>query len=154
MRTYIITLIVLVSAAIIAGFFMVGSPSALRFQKIDDQRIADLQMLQSQITNYWQAKNKLPTSLADLNDSLRGITVPQDPQTKTDYVYEMKSAQVFDLCATFSAVQDKTNPSQNYYAPYGISGNTDWFHPAGYYCFERTIDPAFFKNTPVPPLPL
>jgi type II secretory pathway pseudopilin PulG len=133
-------------ASVIAAFFLVGSPGNVRLQKEDSQRVSDLGMLQNNIANFWQAKNSLPTTLQDLNTY--GAPIPKDPNG-SDYAYSVKGQYSFDLCATFSTVSnDKNIPQPAIYGPYtpGISNSSDWSHPAGYHCFSRTIDPAFFKN--------
>ena len=66
----------LVAITIIAGFFIVGTPQQARLYRFDDQKVSDLQNIQSQVITYYQAKQKLPTSLADLDSSLNGLTVP------------------------------------------------------------------------------
>src|SRR5690606_14140915 len=61
---------VLVIAAIVAGFFILGTPAELRAQKQDAIRIQDLQNLQWQIVNYWQQKETLPATLDELRDPI------------------------------------------------------------------------------------
>lgn len=81
--------------AIIAGFFVAGSPQMERLRQFDDQRVGHLQQIQWEIVNYWQAKEKLPTSLADLNDPLRSFTTPQDPEVGTPPVRIQNYRQAF-----------------------------------------------------------
>jgi len=147
---YAVSAIVL--ASIIAAFFLVGSPTSARLQKQDIQRISDMSMLQSYIVNYWQAKNALPAALSDLNDALRGVSVPKDP-AGNDYGYAVKGPLIFDICATFDTKGDSQSQGPSsiaYPASYGLLGGLDvnWAHPAGYHCFGRTIDKDFFKNYP------
>lgn len=164
--------LVLVIAAIIAGFVAVGSPATQRAYRFDSQRVNDLSTIQSYVVNYWQQKQKLPVALADLNDSLSGFTVPIDPETKTAYEYSVKgimgtkdapSGLAFELCATFSrALQDDKGrgayygggmsyPTVAYDASYPLGGGQDsWKHEAGRTCFTRTIDPDKYPvNSPV-----
>lgn len=133
---------VLVLVAIIGAFFIVGSPATARLLQFDQQKISDLQGIQSQIVYYWQRKEILPPTLSDLNDELSYYTVPNDPQGQA-YEYNIKDVQnlSFEICATFNKDSDsqrgQVKPS-SVYTKTGISEN--WQHAAGRYCFERTID--------------
>lgn len=146
---------------IVAGFFIVGTPWQVRLYRYDDQKVNDLQMLQSQIVNYWQSKEKLPATLADLQDPIGGFNVPSDPQTGAAYEYEPVGALSFKLCATFNA--STTRPSARgagpvpipVAVPIGRGGkggafleNQPWTHTAGRVCFERTIDPDRYPPFP------
>ena len=152
MKYFTYVIIGIVAIAIVAGFFLVGSPQEKRLQRFDDQRVQDLSFLQNQIVSYWQSKSKLPANLLDLKDDIRGIAVPHDPQTGGDYGYEAKGAFAFSLCADFvrstQSQTDQTKPvAYDYYG-----GN--WRHGAGHVCFDRTIDKDIYKpRTDVPPLP-
>ncbi len=141
------TVIVVVAVAIVGGFFVVGSPQNERLRRFDDKRVQDLQSLQSYIVEYWRNKNKLPDNLAALNDDLRGIKTPKDPQVGGDYEYQVKGPLTFALCADFvteSQAEDSLRPSYAY-EPY-FPGAT-WQHGKGKQCFERTIDKDFFPQT-------
>ncbi len=150
MKFFVYTVIAIVAAAVIAGFFIVGSPQQERLRQLDGQRVSNLQYLQSEIVSYWQSKGKLPAKLSDLNDPLRGVTVPQDPQTGMEYQYTPTGLLSFSLCADFAAADASVSPvpmgapvapRSVYYG--GIDQN--WGHGPGPVCFERTIDKDFFK---------
>jgi len=49
--------------AVIAGFFIVGSPQEGRLRRFDEQRVQNLQFLQSEIVSFWINKERLPKSL-------------------------------------------------------------------------------------------
>lgn len=136
--------IIIVLAAIIGGFLIVGSPSHQRALRFDAQRVNDLQNIQYQVLNYWQNKGKLPASLADMKNSFSGY-IPMDPDTKAQYEYSIKSDKSFDLCATFVAKSDVENQSQAYPVSDGIASN--WKHEAGHACFTRTIDPELYPQS-------
>ena len=132
----------------IGAFFVVGTPGQAREAQFDNQRISDLQTIQYQIINYWQLKEKLPESLADLKNSISGYEAPNDPQTNEPYEYTANppsqlapTIASFSLCATFNAASER-NASKSVPVPalyqYGESQN--WNHPAGHFCFERIID--------------
>ncbi len=130
--------------SIVIGFVMFGTPSAARQYRFDEQRVGDLQSIQSQITYYWQRKQSLPANLSDLNDALSNYTVPADPETGAQYTYKRNSPLDFALCATF-ARESLGTYSNMPMAPgaYGSAGN-NWQHSAGETCFDRSIDPQLY----------
>lgn len=142
----------LVVVTIIAGFFIVGTPQQARLYRFDEQKVSDLQNIQLQVVSYWQAKQKLPASLTDLNSSLNGSSVPADPQSNLSYEYSVKGKLSFELCATFNAQMQGQSSAMRTApvmapTPYGAKGTPvqdNWQHGAGRVCFERTIDPAFY----------
>lgn len=149
MKYFVYAVIFIVFAAIIAGFFVAGSPKEERLRRFDDRRVSDLRFLQSQIIYYWQSKSHLPAGLADLNDATRGAQVPADPETNAPYGYGINESLKFSLCATFDlpSVDQQIAPKAAPYpaAPYYTGGNDSWAHASGLVCFLRTIDPDFYK---------
>ena len=151
-KIFIYSIIVIVTVAIAAGFFIVGSPQQERLRRFDDQRVSDLQIIQGQIIYYWQNKENLPLTLNDLKDPISGFNPGKDPQTGADYVYNVKSELEFALCADFNlpsfqssqpSVELPTYPPQYY--PNPKTADYNWDHAAGYTCFERTIDPELYR---------
>lgn len=149
-----------VLALIVAGFFIVGSPSTQRNRRFDEQRINDLQSIQYQIVyNYWTKKNRLPTSLNDLNDDISGFIIPIDPVTDETYGYKVKSQYLFDLCATFKTNNKYTGSSNNFESPrlkmsspFPGKIENNWEHGSGEVCFSRNIDPELYRTEK--PLPV
>lgn len=140
---WITSLVVLIALG--SSFFIIGSPESARLMKFDNQRVSDLQTIQWQVINYWQTKQKLPGSIADMEDPLTGFTAPKDPQTGADYSYKPGEGMSFELCATFSAKSlgtsaDAASRPTVATDPYG----ENWQHDAGETCFERVIDPQRF----------
>ncbi len=147
---------ILALATIIAGFFIVGTPAQARLYRFDAQKVSDLQSLQSQITSYYQAKQKLPAALTDLS-SMYGVYgsisgLPMDAQTRQSYGYQTTGALSFKLCADFNmpgrvsrssaAITEQSVPQVS---PMGDKSLPDnWEHGAGNVCFDRTIDPSFY----------
>lgn len=132
---------VVVIAAIVAGFLILGSPTQVRLYRFDSQKVSDLQNIQWQIVNYWQQKQTLPTNLADIEDPLSGWILPKDPQTGTDYVYRRNSPLDFTLCARFNAASQaaRTSEAMPVRAYGSLEGNFE--HGQGEVCFDRSIDP-------------
>ena len=156
MRYFIYTVIAVVLAAIVTGFFIAGSPATERLRRFDSQRLSDLQTLQWEIINFWQNKGRLPNELAELNDDLRGFRVPADPVPGTaekarEYGYHVKGALSFALCADFALPSSEgvelLKPAASRPAPlYYGEVNQNWQHPAGQHCFDRSIDPDLYKS--------
>lgn len=154
---WIAAAVVLVS--IVGGFLIMGSPATARAQKMDAQRITDLQNIQWQVVSYWQQKEKMPKTLIDLADQLGGWQAPTDPQTSAVYEYVFEKGMTFQLCANFSrnnlGESEKLKGRGSYgrgdysiaypTAPVydGVGGVTtdNWEHANGRVCFSRTIDP-------------
>lgn len=143
-----IVMSVVVLASIIVGFFIVGTPADQRKRRFDEQRIYDLQALQSQIINYWIQKDRLPEQLSVLKDDISGFIPPTDPDTKNEYEYRIINDLSFELCAIFQKASDdrsQTGKISKFTAPRG-QYQQNWSHNAERACFERTIDPDMYKN--------
>lgn len=137
----------ILAAAIVSGFFIVGTPAQARLARFDAQKVNDLQNIQSQVVSYYQAKRALPANIEDLNNPLMYGPVPNDPQTQAAYGYEATGSLTFKICADFNSQSRGTQSSvAGDMVPRlaGIKGVDNWQHPTGNYCFERTIDPSFY----------
>lgn len=143
--------IVLVIAGVLSGFFLIGSPNQQRLVRQDDERINSLSFIQSEIINYWQSKQVLPKSLIDLEDSIRGVSIPKDPESGNAYEFRVLSSNKFELCANFSTsnLGDFENRESQPMYMYDAWGPY-WSHDKGRVCFEREIDtdlyPPFDKE--------
>lgn len=152
---------VIVLTALVAGFFIVGSPASQRSRRFDEQRVQHLQTLQSQIVNYWMLKQKLPDSLDALRDNISGFSAPRDPETGQPYDYQAGDKLSFQLCGVFHLGTDIAGSPQEKFSsrpavPYGAYGdahNENWTHGAGRSCFSRTIDPELYKPQKPTPYP-
>ncbi|HWH07502.1 MAG TPA: DUF5671 domain-containing protein [Candidatus Paceibacterota bacterium] len=157
-RSYIVTGLVAtaVIAAIVSGFFIIGTPSEVRLVRYDVQKVSDLQTLQYQIVNYYQQKEALPETIEELTDPLSGFTAPVDPQTNEPYRYTKTGNLSFSLCATFNQESkdlEGRGPSMGRdlaYPSVGMGIDENWKHGAGETCFERTIDPERYPAFPKP----
>lgn len=147
MKYFAVFVVLVVGGALVAGILSIGSPDTQRKVRFDEQRVNDLDLLQSQIVIYWQGKKTLPANLDSLNDPLLGFAVPRDPETEATYEYATTGAASFQLCADFNLESKrggdsiKTKPRAPFLA--GMM-NQNWEHGAGRHCFDRTIDPDFF----------
>lgn len=144
------SVVAVVVASIIGAFFIIGSPQQQRLMRYDYQKVNDLQSMQWQITDFYQQKQRLPESLEELKDPLRGTTIPEDPQADKGmaYAYRPLGALQFELCATFNTENEATKDAAMA-RPVAVDVYVDpsmefWQHKAGEVCFERTIDPERF----------
>ncbi len=138
---------IVVLSSIIAGFFIVGTPADQRNRRFDEQRVQELQTLQSEIINYWTKKEMLPENLGVLQDDISGFVVPKDPGTKMSYEYKIIDPLKFELCATFakpSEFKGVLTSGEKYTSSYD-SFQQNWDHEVGRTCFSRTIDPQLYK---------
>jgi hypothetical protein len=149
-KVFAIATAVVILAAVVGAFFIVGSPMRARAEQFDAQRSSDLQGIQGQIVYYYQSKGKLPSSLADLNDSISGYVAPMDPQTKAPYEYSIMDPikLKFQLCATFNLQLMSDNNDRPIIAPspaiYSDGVSQNWDHAAGRVCFDRVIDSQLY----------
>ena len=159
------TVISIILATIVYGFFVAGSPQNQRLVRLDERRISDLQNIQWQIINYWQRKSALPLNLKELEDSISGFIVPRDPISSLDYVYKQTGSTPFELCAFFS-----TSTSESYSSTLGTyrekplmpvsaghAADNNWSHYIGEGCFYRIIDPQLYppiKDANIVPKPI
>lgn len=140
----------IVIGSIIAGFFIVGSPAEQRNIQFDEDRIMDLQFIQSHIIDYWVAKDKLPENLSDLVDSISGYAPPVDPQTDESYEYNVLGNLVFELCANFKTkslrdIEEYANLRAMPAKPYSQFPSENWSYDPGRNCFQREIDPDLYS---------
>ncbi len=146
MKVFIYSIVGIVIASVIAGFFLVGSPFEQRIRRIDERRVSDLQFIQSEIINYWTNKEKLPENLSLLRDDIRGVSIPVDPETGAEYEYKIIGERKFALCASFSrATESSGAPTQKLVPAEPYVGIENWEHREGWVCFERTIDPDIYR---------
>lgn len=144
--TIVVSVVVLVS--IVMGFFIVGTPKDQRNRRFDEQRVNDLQITQNQVVEYWLKKNILPKNLIDLQDNISGFIVPNDPDTKMSYEYNVTDKLSFELCANFttSDADFGITAASKFTSPYDSAYGQNWNHNVGRTCFSRTIDPELYKD--------
>jgi len=151
MKYFVYTVIGIVTVAVVAGFFIVGSPQEERLRRFDERRVSDLRYLQSEILNYWINKSRLPADLSLLRDDIRGVRAPIDPETGDSYGYAVKAPETFELCATFAlpSFGKEAAGELRVVRPGGFYGLGNWEHKAGLVCFERVIDKELYKQVQV-----
>jgi hypothetical protein len=139
---------IVIIVCIVWGFSVLGSPRTQQLLKYDQQKVSDLQNINSQITNYYSSKGILPSSLTEMANGNYYIA-KVDSQTQKPYEYKTISNTTYNLCADFNKSSDDQNGTVPSMYQYG--GSVTWTHPAGYYCFTETINPNMYsKPLPVP----
>lgn len=128
-------------AMLVTSAFSVGSPAEGRMRKFDERRVQDLQVIQSQIVNYWMNARVLPSELSKIENTAGGFIVPKDPETNISYEYTKTDELIFSLCAEFKTEALSLIAEKPYY---GIEEN--WNHEMGRVCFERTINPELYPK--------
>lgn len=139
-----IAVLTVVVLTIVGGFLVIGSPATQRDFRLDEQRVASLQELQWRIVDRYQTTGELPATQEVLSDDIGEFKLPTDPVTGERYTYNVTGNLSFELCATFAR---ETPAGRGGESP-AVSGFDSWFHPAGEYCFDRTIDPTLYPVNP------
>ncbi|MAG93006.1 MAG: hypothetical protein CMJ48_04585 [Planctomycetaceae bacterium] len=128
---------VVVVAAVVWGFVLVGSPATTRLQRFDQQRLDDLQTIVREIQSLChdpdikdKLKRPLPETLEELASLARHERIDAtDPETGESYVYTIKDSTTYELCATFAL--ERNSDAQVF-----------WNHPSGKHCFiVEALDP-------------
>jgi len=143
MRLFVWGVILATLASIVAGFIIAGSPETERLRRLDERRVQDLSQIQNYVTIYWQSEKALPGNLAELETTI-GVEIPTDPETGAPYEYQVLEDLKFELCATFKT--EETSPFPRYFVKEPATIIDTWNHPAGYYCFERKINPELYDR--------
>lgn len=151
-KLFVYGVISVVAISVLASFFVVGSPTEQRARRLDERRVNDLQLIQSETIIFWQNKDRLPEKLSELTSDIRGIRVPVDPETGEEYVYNVLGDNVFELCGTFTSDSEGgTVQIRSKFPGVGVG----WEHGVGEVCFERVIDKDFFSDEkPIIPRPI
>lgn len=138
MKIFIGIVIAAVSAVVITGFILSGTPTNERLRRFDGQRVSDLQQIANTVDVYWNNTHALPESL-DVMENNRNYYLPilTDPTTNERYVYRVMATTTYELCATFetdATTEDAKARRPEYEAPGGF-----WKHPAGPKCFSLEV---------------
>ncbi len=130
--------IAMVLLALVSGFVVTGSPGARRAERLDEQRLSDVQNIINTVDSIahdgqWDVPRSqlpvkpLPATLEEVQKlgSIDSVST-RDPETGVPYEYIVVSPTRFSVCAVFALERKETF-------------NEDWNHPAGYHCFTQDI---------------
>ena len=97
----------------VAGLWASGSPQRARRVAIDDQRSNDLEAITNEVDRYWRERGALPEALKQITEVPSGPYVPAltDPVTREPYGYRMLDSTSYELCATFDAPSEPSDPA-------------------------------------------
>lgn len=154
---------ILVIGSIVWSVSIIGTPSEMRAKRIDSQRLSDLSSLQQQIFSHFQTTDKLPLTIAELNNAFAGYVVPTDPITKESYVYkvvqqpvvknnyttnqkELITPAIFELCANFDITRDNNGEVRGGKSPGPISP-IDLSYSISNYYYESDQSPFWNHGT-------
>ncbi len=122
------------------GFFLVGSPASRRLERLDEQRLDDLQTIAREVqamvqdpNNSGKLREALPKTLEEAARRARNEKINlSDPESGEAYRYRATSETTYELCATFTGQRDS-------------DASVFWNHPAGEHCFKiDVLDPPPF----------
>lgn len=128
-RWIVLAASVVVVATIVAAIAVMGPPSRQRLLRLDERRVNDLQVIQSQVEMYRDQHGAVPASLAVLATQ-PGMRVPRDPASRQPYGYEAIDGAGYRLCAQFDTDTAQSADVQPWMRP-------DWGHGTGRQCFKR-----------------
>lgn len=124
----------IVSVVLIAlTFFVVGSPTQARLERLDNERVSALMTVQYAVEFYYTSNGSLPESLDQLDQFNFGSTNFTDPVSGTPYDYTPSEGGAYTICATFD-----TNTEDVSRKDASMVSTQDWQHPAGNYCFSKS----------------
>ena len=126
-RVALIGSIAVVVGAVIAGLWLIGSPTEQRQQRLDARRVSDLVQLSQAVYRHRNERRALPGSTSDLVDGRRLSRLPSDPSTEEPYEYRVTGERQFELCAVF-ARPSRSEDAQDF-----------WHHEAGRHCYEFDV---------------
>ncbi len=128
LRYLFISVSIIVLAAIIAGFFFVGSPANQRLRNVDQDTINNLENIDFEISNYYYNKETLPESIVDFDGY------------KKEYKYTITDETHYKICAEFNFSSYGYEFSNKYNMT--IPVNT-WEHNSGNVCFDRKVNSEY-----------
>ncbi|MGC1308927.1 MAG: hypothetical protein WA885_17000 [Phormidesmis sp.] len=131
-RAFVAISFVCVIAAVVAGFWLLGSPGRQRLLSLDQERVQDLSAIASDLQR--ATTNATGESTEPLPEQLPEYTLAteyaRDPVTDEPYEYNRLSNTEYELCATFATAYDaQERDARRFIQP-------NWMHPAGRHCFE------------------
>ena len=138
-KVWTVVTAVIILGSIVWGFSVLGSPRTQQLLKYDEQKVNNLQNLNSQVVSYYSEKGTLPNLIKDMENGNYYIQI-MDPQTQKPYEYQKINNTTYNLCAEFNKASDGANQLTQ-----PNPDNKSWKHSAGRYCFVQTINPNIYS---------
>lgn len=131
LQFFSVVFVAVVLLAVVTAFVLVGSPAKAREAREDNQRIMNLQEINSAIMDFYNRESRLPDDLKSLTISDLSL---QDPVTKIAYEFNKINANAYELCANFAqALQKESDMTEGWYF------DPVWTHGIGHQCFEVKV---------------
>lgn len=130
---------IVVLGSLIYGFGHIETPAAVREMRLDQTQLSDLQQIQYKIEGALVLSSS--TVPASLEEAFAGFTIPEAPEEREPYTYEVTD-RGFNLCATFfmnSPESVEVMFKDSYLPTAPILNANNWSYKAGRYCFERVV---------------
>lgn len=140
---YRVVALLIIIGSVVWGFSVLGSPRTQQLFKYDEQKVNDLQSMNSEIQNYFYDKKVLPQSLSEISNSNYYISSLIDKQNSKPYEYIKTNDTSYQLCAEFNKDSKEATTPNIYARPIGYPS---WTHSAGHYCFTETVTPNTYTN--------
>ena len=120
---------IVVTAAVVAGILLLGSPDEERARRLDQRRVQDLSGIARALDLYWTHNNSnLPASLEVLRGDTGANISITDPETDASYGFRLLDGDRYELCAAFAGESADSGR--------GVDEGF-WSHRAGRQCFKR-----------------
>ncbi len=136
----------IILSSVVWGFSVIGSPRNQQLLKYDEQKVNDLSNLSYQIESYYLNNQTLPDALGNMMNG-NYYVAPVDPQNQKPYEYKKVDNLHYELCAEFNKDSSDKNSMYNTPAIYDSRLDSQWTHPAGEYCFKRSINPENYSRS-------
>ena len=121
-----------------AAFLVVDSPLVARDKRADEQTLSWVEQTDSAVQSFYSRHDALPATLTDIKNDPLSYFVAQGSVT-----YAKTASTSYKLCADFVRSTQGTVDLQG--DPYGWA----WEHPAGQYCFDRTLEQPAVNGKPM-----
>jgi hypothetical protein len=127
----IVVLVAIVAAAVVAGIYVIGSPTEQRLRRLDEAQTQDLIATSYALDAYWRRNQQLPASLDELlrDRDASAILAGIDAQSTQEYM--PRGPATYELCAVFN------RPSSE---PRAVPGGVFWTHGQGRQCFQLEVE--------------
>jgi hypothetical protein len=116
------------TAAVVIGLFVIGSPSEFRMRRFDERRANDLASISGAVRTYRLTHENLPQKLGDLEPAVTYSL--QDPVGRS-YEYAIKDEFSYELCAEFDTTTDTLTRFRSVFEKHG----------SGRQCFTQEARP-------------
>jgi competence protein ComGC len=129
------------------------SITTIRGQASDTKKEADLEVLRSEVNQYYSAHQTLPNDLDQLD-----IAQGQLKNKRSTYTYKVQSNRTYQLCADFA--RETADANLDYKTSTSSSSSRDMYatyanfsqHPKGTHCFSLSAGYGYYDPMPVLPM--